>query len=72
MPANVGLKPEASASTSPGKVAEPAAWVKNASRLSTTHAPSTPPVTASRISSNSASRRKGRSARSVGEGTGAA
>ena len=38
--------PEASAATRPGKVAEPAACEKKASRRSTIHAPSTPPVTA--------------------------
>ena len=70
MPASVGLMPDASAATKPGKVAEPAACEKKASRRSTIHAPSTPPVTASSTSSSSASRRNGRSARSRGEGTG--
>ena len=47
MPASSGLKPVASATTSAGNVALPAAWVKNASRRSTIQAPSVPPATAS-------------------------
>src|SRR5215210_2719609 len=61
--------PEASAATRPGKVAVPAAWVKNASRESTIQAPSTPPATARRASSASAVRMNGSSTRSSGEGT---
>ena len=43
--ASRGLTPAASATTSPGKVAVPAAWVKKARRLSTIQAPSRPPAT---------------------------
>ena len=51
-----------------GKVAEPTACEKKASRRNTIHALSRPPAAASRMTSASASRRNGRSARSRGEG----
>ena len=59
MPASVGLTPDASAATSPGKVAEPAAWEKKASRRSTIQAPRKPPATASSISSTQRVAKKG-------------
>src|SRR5215212_4823980 len=64
----MGLTPEASAATRPGKVAVPAAWVKKARRRSTIQAPSVPPATASSASSASAVRMNGSSTRSSGEG----
>ncbi len=52
--ASCGAIPHAEATTSPGKVAVPTEWVKNASRRSTIQAPSTPASTASSPISTSA------------------
>src|SRR3954471_21153051 len=43
--------PSGAASTSPGNVAVPIAWVKNGSRRSTIHVPSAPAITASNSTS---------------------
>ena len=53
---------------SPGNVAVPTAWAKNAIRRSTMNAPSSPPATASRESSNSAVRVLRSSSSSAGLG----
>ena len=63
-----GLNEAACASTEPGKVAVPTAWVKNAIRRSTTKAPSSPPASASSASSSSAVRVLRSSNRSAGLG----
>ena len=46
--------PAGAATTRPGNVAVPTAWVKNASRRRTIHAPNSPPATPSRTTASSA------------------
>ena len=72
MPASVGLIPEASASTSPGKVAEPDGVREE--REPPEHHPCAQHAAGhgEQDQLESASRRNGRSARSMGEGTAAA